>query len=240
MQIWDKFETARLDRDVTCMHWSHNLTSSSTYSATSHGYPSFYWMKFSPFPHFCLPLRTGICLSFKNHLVAVVIIYQTDSDLLLTLGHQDVSAISSLPIDRLETPNLLRNPSVVHALHVAKQIRLRLVLDRQPVALQVRILDFIQRNPARLALNVAKEPVRVGAEVVVEAALLVGRGQSAGGLIDVDVRVDVGAGVGGCGRGFVDVDIEVYGSQVDALADNVADALEGEDGLRAVGEGLVL
>lgn len=75
---------------------------------------------------------------------------------------------------------------------------------------------------------------------VVDAAALVGRAEPRGRLLDINVREDLGGCVGRLGRRLVLVDVEGDAGQADALAGEVADALEGEEGVCAAGEGLVL
>lgn len=110
-----------------------------------------------------------------------------------------------------------------------------------PVLLQEVVIEIGDGHPGAAALDVAKQPVRVLAPVVVEAAVLLGAGEAAGdGLGNVDVGDDVGAGVGGLGRRLVLVHVKGDGGGAEGLADDPADALEGEDGLNGAGEGFVL
>lgn len=94
-------------------------------------------------------------------------------------------------------------------------------------------LDLGQRGVARLGVDVAEEPVAVGARGPVEHALLGGALEAAGeGLVDDDFG---DAGVGGdLARVLGD------GGDADGLAHEPGDALEGEDGVGVVGEGLLL
>lgn len=117
--------------------------------------------------------------------------------------------------------------------------RLRLAL--QPPALEELVLDLRERDELGVALDVAEDPVRVGADDLVEAALLPRALEAGGGdLLDVDVRDGVGGGGGGRGGALVLGDLEGDGGVGDGLAEEEGDALEGEAGLDAVGELLVL
>lgn len=81
----------------------------------------------------------------------------------------------------------------------------------------------------------------MGADDLVEAALLPRALEAGGGdLLDVDVRDGVGGGGGGRGGALVLGDLEGDGGVGDGLAEEEGDALEGEAGLDAVGELLVL
>ena len=112
---------------------------------------------------------------------------------------------------------------------------------RLPVLLQELVVELGDTGPGAAALDAAKQPVRVRAELVVEAAVLLGALDAAGDdLRDVDVDDVVGGGVWGLGRGRVLGHVEGDGGGGEGLAGEPADALEGEDGLNGVGEGLVL
>lgn len=121
----------------------------------------------------------------------------------------------------------------------ARPRRLRLTL--QPVALQELIRDLRKRNELGVALDVAKDPVRMGADDLVKAALLPRALEARGGdLLDIDVRDGVGGGGGGLGGTLVLGDLEGDGGVGDGLAKEEGDALEGEAGLDAVGQLVVL
>jgi len=113
-------------------------------------------------------------------------------------------------------------------------------LALQPPLLQVLVVNLVERDPARAAFNLAEEPVAVLAPLPVKATPLVGRAETRGGLLDVDVGEYVGRGVGRLRRRLVLVNVEFNTGQADGLADKKANALEREDRLGAVREGLVL
>lgn len=114
------------------------------------------------------------------------------------------------------------------------------IIDGPPL-LEKLVVDLLERDPPRLAPNVAEDPVRVRAELVVEAALLAGSLEPGrGDLLDVDVRDGVRRGVGGFGRGGELFDFEGHGGEGDGFAEEEGDALEGEAGFDTIGEGVVL
>ena len=165
---------------------------------------------------------------------------------LLPLDNNNVAAVPPLPVHGLETPDLARDPAVVDALGDRQHVRLALGADLfavvlEPVALEEVVVDVVGAEEARAAAHLAVHPVLVLAVHKVEAALLGRARQARGGLDDVDAR-HLGAvlGRGREGRVLVLRYVEVDGGQGDGLADEPADALEGEDGLGAVGERLVL
>lgn len=140
--------------------------------------------------------------------------------------------MSPLAIDSLETPNLGRRPAIALALYMTQdEVLLSWCSLRDPVLLQKSIIHFIEANPAGLALDGTKEPIRVLAENVVEAAQLGGGGETGSGLLNVDVDDVIGAG--GRGLGGAGVLVDSYGDfgETDALADEEADALESESRL---------
>lgn len=150
-----------------------------------------------------------------------------------------MSAVSTLTINNLESPDLLSNPALLLVLSNVGDEALALALDL-PALLEELVSDLVQADPAAAARHGTKQPVGVVAREVVEAAVLLRARQARRGLLDVDVRDDVGGGVGRLGRALVLLDLEGDGGQADALADQVADALQGENRLRGVGERLVL
>ena len=139
----------------------------------------------------------------------------------------------------MEPPDLPSGPSVVLAVDLAVDEVLAFALHL-PAALEVLVVDLVEADPAGLAGAVAEEPVGVVAPCVVDAAALVRGAEPRGGLLNVDVRDDVGGRVGRLGGRLVLVDVEADAGHGDALADQESDALEGQDGLRAVRERLVL
>lgn len=116
-----------------------------------------------------------------------------------------------------------------------------LALALEPSLLQEIVLDLLRRHPLALAADAAEHPVRVLAPLHVQAALLGGSLEAAGGdLIDVDVGDGFGAAAGRRrGRGEL-LDVESDGGEADRLAGHPADSLESERGLGRVREGLVL
>lgn len=145
--------------------------------------------------------------------------------------------VPPLAVDLLKAPDLGGDPSIALALDVAAD---ELGLVGQPALLEEVVVDLVEGDELGVALDVAKQPVRVLAERLVEATVLLGARQARGRLHNVDVGEEVGRRVGRLGRGSVLVDVEGDGGNVDALAREVADALEREDGLGAIGESLVL
>lgn len=146
--------------------------------------------------------------------------------------------MAPLAVDLLEAPDLVGDPLVVLRLDVAQNQRLALALD-QPSLLQVLVGDVVEADPAGAALDVAKEPVRVLAPRVVEAAALLGA-HAAGRLVNVNVPAGLAGLVGRVGRRLVLVGLEGQRGGEDALAHEVADALDDEAGLARVGVGVVL
>jgi hypothetical protein len=178
-------------------------------------------------------------LSLLKTYLRSVVVDETSGDPLLALGHDNVSAVSPLPLDDLEPPNLPGDPAVVLAVDLAEDEGLTLTLNL-PALLEVLIVDLVQADPTCLAGDVAEEPVRVVTPYVVNAAALVGRAEARGGLLNVDVGEDVAGGVGRLGGSLVLVDVECDAGHADALADQEADTLKKQDGLRAIRERLVL
>lgn len=172
-------------------------------------------------------------------LLFVKVVDESDLSPLRSLGHNNMSAVSALAIHNLESPDLLSNPALLLILSNVGDEALTLTLDL-PALLEELVGDLVQRDPAAAARDGTKQPVGVVAREVVEAAVLLRARQARRGLLDVDVRDDVGGGVGRLGRALVLLDLDGDGGQADALADEVADALQGEHRLRGVGERLVL
>lgn len=163
------------------------------------------------------------------------------------LGNHNVSAVASLAIDGLETPNLFRRPdditrirSLRLALHEGSDQLLGVIALDFPTALEEIILDVVNRHPLRLALDLAKDLVVVLARHVVEAALLLGGGDTGGRLVQVDVGDDVGGRVSllrGC---LVLVDFDGDGGHGDTSAGEVTNTLESQAGVCIAGDGFVL
>lgn len=112
----------------------------------------------------------------------------------------------------------------------------------EPARLQKVVRDVLGPDPAGLALDVAEQPVRVVAELVVGTALLGGAPHAArAGLFDLDVGYGGPRGLGGRGGGSGELlDVQGYGREANHLARHPADALEGEAGLDWGGDGFVL
>lgn len=102
------------------------------------------------------------------------------------------------------------------------------------------ILDFVESNPQTLALNGAEQPVTMRPPLRVDGAALGSGLETGGGLLDVDVGEELGGGVGRAGGCGVLVDVECDGGGADGSAEEPGDALDGEDGVDGIGEGLVL
>jgi hypothetical protein len=145
-----------------------------------------------------------------------------------------------LPIQNRKPPNLLPRPPLLLIIDKALDMPLPsratiLLFSLKPFLLQKLIRDFriIDRNPTRLAGEVAEQVVGVRAGLPVEFTDFGGALDAAGrGLLDINVGVPVVSGVLFAVQGD--------GREGDGFAGYPADALEGEDGVGVVGEGFVL
>lgn len=138
-----------------------------------------------------------------------------------------------LPTNNLKPPHLLRRPPTIQTLNIRMNPLGHPLL---PAVSQERLADLIgqrcTRQPLRPALHLAEQPVAVLLERVVEGAQLGGTLDAARSrLLDVDVHYAVL---------LVLLDGERDRGEADALAREPGDALQGEAGLDAVGEGFVL
>lgn len=166
-----------------------------------------------------------------------VIVNEAEGFLLVLLDHDGVPAVPPLAVDLLEAPDLPGLPALGGVLGLAEEVGAVGVL---PARLEVLVLDLGELDEAALAADVAEEPVRVLAVDVVEAAVLVRGGEARGRLGDVDVRHHVRRGAGRLGGRLVLVHLDDDAGDVDGLAEEVAQALEGEGRVGRVRELLVL
>lgn len=126
----------------------------------------------------------------------------------------------------------MRSPRLIHPLN--KRLNSALLRNlRQPALLQERIIDLRQLQPLRPSAHMPKDIILMLPELIVQRALL-GRAldASGAGLHNVDVLDALVV--------FVRLDVEGYGGYADRFAEDPADGLKGEDGVRRVGEGFVL
>jgi len=168
------------------------------------------------------------------------IIHKPHLDNLLSLRNNNTSHMFPLPINLRKSPNLFPRPPillVIHkTLHEELAIRSRpFLLSRKPILLTELVFHGVYPgNPPTLPLEVPEEVIRVRTHGPVELAELRRAFDAAGGgLDDVDVHE------GGLGLGVL-LDMEGEGREADCFAGEPPDALEGENGLGAVGEGFVL
>lgn len=179
----------------------------------------------------------SLCLLRGGRLLDVVLVDQSDLDLLVALLDRDASGVAALAIDLRESPDLGGGPPSVGD-NVALDVSLAgraalLLLALQPALLQEGGLNGIGGDPARLALHLAEDVVLVLALLPVQRAQLRRALQPARRrLLDVDVHH--------AGLVRVLLDLQVEGGQADGSAGQPADALEREDWVGVVGEGLVL
>lgn len=176
-------------------------------------------------------------LQTHSHL-SIVVIDEAELRALITLSHNNVATVATLPIYLLESPDLGSSPSGILALNMA-QDKLAIALDLPPI-LQVRLLNLIQGDPGTPALDMAKQPVSVVAVGVIQASLLLGVGKPRSRLIDVDVGEDVGGLIRRLGGSLVLVHGDADGRIADASADEVSDTLDGQGGISRLGQLLVL
>lgn len=150
--------------------------------------------------------------------------------------------VSPLSLHFLEPPDLGGRPAAVQVLDVAQHVLLAfgtslLVGVERPTLGEELVVDFVQRDPLGLAAHVAKDPVRVGAELAVEAALLPRALEAArGNLLNVNVRHGLRGRVGRQGRRDKLLDLERDRRQGNRLPEEERDALEGETRLDAIRE----
>lgn len=176
----------------------------------------------------------------KNNLL-LPLVNETDLEGLahILLRNNDSASIISNAVDHGKSPDLGSVPSngVVHGVVLDETLSIRSPLLLKPILLQEIIqrlpLSTAVRQPSRLSHQATKNMVLVWSIRPIQDTLLRGSLDSAGGgLVDVDVG----------DTGFVDVllDGEGDGGKVDGFALEPADALEGEDSVGWVGEGLGL
>lgn len=166
---------------------------------------------------------------------------------LVPLRNDHVPHIPPLPANILESPNLRREPARISNDMAKDQITTiaPLPIEREEVrvhpALLPRLPSLIPdegrevraRDELGLPLDGAEDPVLVLAHGPVERALLARAAEPAGRLVDVDVR-RARLGIRVLLHGYRD------GRRAYALADEPADALEGERRVCRVREGFVL
>ena len=120
--------------------------------------------------------------------------------------------VTSLTVDHLKPPNLIRRPAVRSALRIRlHMLPFHIVI---PCLQEVVVVDVGQLYPSALAFYLAEDVVFVVAPGVVEGAQLFRAADAAGGdLGDVDMGVVLGGivdvlgyreGDGGVGYGFAD------------------------------------
>lgn len=170
-------------------------------------------------------------------LFLIVVVHQSDLQHLVAIRDHDSPGVAALPIDEGEPPDLISSPALLGddgALDVqltGGPAVLGLVIE--PALLLVGVGDGVGGDELGAALELAEDVVGVLARLVVQGAQLRGAGEPARrGLLDVDVHDAVGV--------RVLLNVQVDRGDADGLAREPADALEGEDGLGVVGEGLVL
>ena len=164
------------------------------------------------------------------------------------LGNDNQPSVLALAIDKLETPDLCRGPTVVNTLDMAQHVGLAVGSALLSVALepvlgrQIRILNIRRSHPLGLAAHMAEKPVAVVAELEIEAPLLCGSLHATSAcLFDFDVRHLRARRVRGRGwRGRVVLDVQSHRRQAHGLARNPADTLERQARLNAGGLALVL
>lgn len=210
--------------------------------------------------------RDGSCMqatqseTATHHLLDKVV-DEAELGALGALFNHHVATVPPLAPDVLEAPDLRRRPAVAHADDVVEDDGVVVaVARREPARPEVLVADVGEPRPARPALDGAKEPVAVGARVVVEAAQLLRRRQARRRLPYVNVRkgavargarglrglllgralVLLGRALVLLGRPLVLLDREADGGEADGLARQIADALDGEPRVGRVGQLLVL
>lgn len=184
---------------------------------------------------------------YSDYLSLIVVNESELSTLSISLLNHNVSAVASLPVNSLESPDLFRSPghmSLGRVLRIAhnkgsNQLLGGIALDL-PAALEKVVVDIVNRHPLRLAPNLAEDLVGVVARNVVEAALLLGGGDTSGRLVQVDVSDNVGGGVSLLGGCLVLVDVEGDGGEGDGGAHHVSHALDDEAGVGGSRKGFVL
>ncbi|RBQ85098.1 hypothetical protein VDGD_20853 [Verticillium dahliae] len=175
--------------------------------------------------------RRPFSLHLSRVVLTEVVVDETELNLLVVLGNDNVAGIAPLPIDLLEAPDLGGRPAVVDVFDMAVDVALALGAGALGVALEPALLQELVLNlgrgpPVALAAAAAKEPVRMLAELEVEAAVLRGALDAArGGLVNVDVGDRVRGGGRGLGCSLVLLDVEGESRQANGLADHPADTL---------------
>lgn len=185
-----------------------------------------------------IPLQSRILYFLSSLGFRSPVVDQTELGALVALLDQDIAAVVSLSLDGLEAPDLVCRPAVVVVLDIGADV---LAVDLGlPPFLEVLVLALLEGNPLGLAADIAKQPVAVLAVDVIGAAVLLGGGQAAGALDNVNVGDHVGGLVGRVRRALVLRYVERDGGHEDALAHKVADALEDKARLRRIGQRMVL
>ena len=146
--------------------------------------------------------------------------------------------VISLAVNNGKSPDLISRPSFLIILNVTLNVKLPsraalLLVTLEPAFLQVVILDSIKPKPSASALQLAEDMIIVLIERPGQLAeLRCTFDATSCSLVDVDV----------CISGLVSVllDVQGDGCEGDGFASNPANALEGEDSIGVVREGLVL
>lgn len=121
------------------------------------------------------------------------VIDKLDLGPLTPIGNHHVTDVLAHTVHQLETPDLRGRPAPVEALDIGNDVLLAvgtplLLVGLDEPSLEVLVLDIVDVEVARLALDVTKEPVAVLAKGVVQAALLRGALDSGrADLLDLDV-----------------------------------------------------
>jgi len=158
---------------------------------------------------------------------------------LAVLLHDNLADISPLAVDHLEPPDLHGSPAALgidvldRVVQVESAVGARgLVGPREPplrdpgaVLLDDPGLDVLLGDELGEGLAVAKQPVRVLADLAVQGPVLLGRAELGRRLHRVDVHHVLRGRAGRAGRRLVLLDVYVDCGQADGLADEEAYAL---------------